>query len=120
MYLNLLESRLLLNAIGCDVDISDQSADVENWLDARPNCALIIVCHTVLAEERRSIESRCRTQRINTMIYSLENAMEPEEFRSRVSELLNRVCPQPNNRFVKAGRANDPSAASDAGLARHV
>ncbi len=30
MYLNLLESRLLLNAIGCDVDISDQSADVEN------------------------------------------------------------------------------------------
>ncbi len=50
-------------------------------------------------------ESRCRTQRINTMIYSLENAMEPEEFRSRVSELLNRVCPQPNNRFVKAGRA---------------
>jgi len=89
---NLLESRrMLLQAIGCFVDISDRSMELSRWLNKQPEYALIIVCHTIAAEERLSIESLCRAQGSNTVVYSLEGTMDPKEFTLRVSELLDQV-----------------------------
>jgi len=91
-YLNLLESRrMLLEAIGYDVDISDRSTDLRRCLDIDPEYALIIVCHTISAKERLSIESQCRVQEGNTVVYSLEGSIDPEELTLRIDELLDRV-----------------------------
>lgn len=91
-YTNLLESRrMLLEAIGCDVDISDRRTDLRRCLETGPEYALIIVCHTISAEEQFLIESQWRAQGTNTVVYSLQGSMDPEEFTLLISDLLDRV-----------------------------
>ncbi len=90
-YTNLLESRrLLLEGMGCEVDIAARQTDFQRCFDKQPKYALIILCHTIATEERFSIESRCRAQGSNTGVYSPEALMDPEELTLRVSELLDR------------------------------
>lgn len=91
-YINLLASRrMLLEAIGCEVEVTDRGTDLRRSLDTGEEYALIIVCHTISAEERFSIESQSLAQGSNTVVYALEGTMEPQAFTLWISELLDRV-----------------------------
>ena len=96
---------MLLEAFGCDVDISDSGAELRRWLDKSPEYAMVIVCHTVSEEERLSIESHCRAQASTAVVYCLEGAMAPEEFELRISECLDRLPSRLTDQSVRARHA---------------
>ncbi len=88
-YRNLLLSRrMLLQAIGCNVDIADSSAEVRKCLDSQPEYTLAVLCHTLTARERTTIGTTLRAQHPNTAIYALEGTVEPQEFMLHASELV--------------------------------